>query len=161
MFSNLSKGNVLYVLDRRDGIKWYTASVEKVSPSMPRMPQTTFGQMPELTVDITATISGEKKEFKQVPSNNAVADFGQDSVVLADNKDSLYNYVHSLLLTSENIVNSADKHKELIPQYKDILSQLNPNSNDDTVKELKEEVGNLRNQLAEAIALLKGETKKQ
>lgn len=161
MFSNLSKGNVLYVLDRRDGIKWYTASVEKVSPSMPRMPQTTFGQMPELTVDITATISGEKKEFKQVPSNNAVADFGQDSVVLADNKDSLYNYVYSLLLTSENIVNSADKHKKFIPQYKDILSQLNPNSNDDTVKELKEEVGNLRNQLAEAIALLKGETKKQ
>lgn len=161
MFSNLSKGNVLYVLDRRDGIKWYTASVEKVTPSMPRMPQTTFGQMPELTVDIIATISGEKKEFKQVPSNNAVADFGQDSVVLADNKDSLYNYVHSLLLTSENIVNSADKHKGLIPQYKDILSQLNPNSNDDTVKELKEEVGNLRNQLAEAIALLKGETKKQ
>ena len=34
MFSNLSKGSVLYGLDRRDKIKWFTASIEKVAPGM-------------------------------------------------------------------------------------------------------------------------------
>ena len=34
MFSNLSKGSVLYGLDRRDKIKWFTASIEKVTPGM-------------------------------------------------------------------------------------------------------------------------------
>lgn len=156
MFSNLSKGNVLYGLDRRDTIKWFTATIEKVSPSVPRITQNTFGQMPEMTVDIVTTINGDRKEFKQVPSNNAIADFGPDSVILADNKDSLFNYVKSLLQTSENIVNSADKHKQLIPQYREVLSELNPgSSNDATVKELKEEVGSLKAQLAEAITLLK------
>jgi hypothetical protein len=156
MFLNLSKGNVLYGLDRRDKIKWFTASIEKVTPAVPRVSQNTFGQMPEMTVDIVALINGERKEFKQVPSNNAIADFGPDNIVLADNKDSLFNYVNSLLQTSENIVNSADKHKELIPQYREIISSLNPNSSSDlSVKELKEEVGNLKSQLAEAIALLK------
>ena len=33
MFANLSKGNILYGLDRRDKIKWFTASVEKVIPT--------------------------------------------------------------------------------------------------------------------------------
>lgn len=159
MFANLSKGNVLYGLDRRDKIKWFTASIENVAPAIPRVSQNTFGQMPEMTVDIVAIINGERKEFKQVPSNNAIADFGPESIILADNKDSLFNYVTSLLQTSENIVNSADKHKELIPQYKDIISELNPSSNDATVKALKEEVGTLRSELAEAISLLKNVTK--
>ena len=159
MFLNLSKGNILYGLDRQNNVKWFTASIEKVTPSLPRMTQNTFGQLPEMTVDIVALINGERKEFKQVPSNNAIADFGPDSIVLADNKDSLVNYVNSLLLTSENIVTSADKHKGLIPQYKEVLTQLNHGSNnDETVKELKEEVGSLKNQLAEAIALLKERT---
>jgi len=161
MFLNLSKGNVLYGLDRRDGLKWFTASIEKVSPSIPRMTQSTFGQVPELTVDIVALINGEQKEFKQVPSNNAIADFGPDSIILADNSDSLFNYVNSLLLTSENIVNSADKHKELIPQYKKVLSELKPGTaNDEVVTQLKEEVGSLKSQLAEAISLLKERTSK-
>ena len=163
MFLNLSKGNILYGLDRQNDVKWFTASIEKVTPSLPRMAQNTFGQIPEMTVDIIALINGERKEFKQVPSNNAIADFGPDSIVLADNKDSLINYVNSLLLTSENIVNSADKHKELIPKYKNVLSQLNPsssNNNDEVVKELRQEVGSLKSQLTEAIALLKAGTSK-
>lgn len=160
MFSNLSKGSILYGLDKRDKIKWFTASIEQVMPATPRISQNTFGQLPELTVDIVATINGERKEFKQVPSNSAIADFGPNAVVLADNKDSLVNYINSLLLTSENIVNSADKHKSLIPQYKSLISQLNPGStNDEVVKELKDEVGSLKQQLAEAIALLKSDNK--
>ena len=140
MFLNLSKGNILYGLDKQE-MKWFTASIEKVNPSIPRVPQNTFGQLPEMTVDIIAIINGEQKEFKQVPSNNAIADFGPNSIVLADNKDSLYNYVNSLLQTSENIVNSAGKHKELIPKYKEVLSSLNPGyTNDTNVKELREEV---------------------
>ena len=78
--------------------------------------QNTFGQLPETVMDIVATVDGERKEFKQVPSNNAIADFGPDAFVLADNKDSLVNYVSSMLQTSRNIVNSVDKHKALISE---------------------------------------------
>lgn len=154
MFSNLSKGNILYGLDKSND-NTFTASIEKIVPSMPRVTHTTYGQMTELTVDIYAIVNGERKEFKQVPSNNAIADFGDDTIVLADNKDSFYDYVNSLLQTSENIVNSADKHKERIPKYKHILAELNPKTNDIVVKELKDEVTTLKSQLAEAIALLK------
>lgn len=155
MFSSLSKGSVLYGLDTRGGVKLFTASIERVSIPMPKYVQNTFGQLPETVVDIVATVDGERKEFKQVPSNNAIADFGPDAFVLADNKDSLMNYVSSMLQTSRNIVNSVEKHKSLITQYENVLSTLNPGSNDSAVKELREQVGSLQEQLSEALALLK------
>ena len=157
MFSNLSKGNVLYGLDRRDKIKVFTGTVEKVTPVYGKSQNNMFGQIPELRLDIIATINGEQKEFKQVPSNSAIADFGDKTFIIADNKESLYNGIKELLKISENIVESAPYHKTLIPQYKDAMNEVIPGNtnNNDEVKALKEEVGSLKSQLAEAIALLK------
>ncbi len=162
MFSNLSKGNILYGLDRRDKVKSFTATIEKVTPVYGKVQGNMFGQMPELRLDIVANINGEQKEFQQVPSNNAIADFGEKSFVIADNKDSLYNYVKTLRQTSKNIIDSAPYHESLIPQYDEVLNDIMPGSaNSDEVKALKNEVGSLKAQLAEAISLLKSGTIKQ
>ena len=161
MFSNLSKGSVLYGLDRRDKIKWFTASIKEVVPVYGKSTPNMFGQLPELRLNITADINGEQREFQQVPSNNAIADFGDKAFVIADNKDSLYNYIKTLSQQSEDIVKNAPYHESLIPQYKAVMNELIPGSaGSDEVKELKNEVGSLKAQLAEAIALLKSGTSK-
>ena len=162
MFSTLSKGNVLYGLDRTDKIKWFTATVENVNPTVGSNPNM-FGQMPELRLDIICNINGAQKTFQQVPSNSAIADFGDKSFVIADNKDSLFNYIKTLKQKSKSIVDSAAYHESLIPQYDDVLNELMPGSaNNDEVKALRSEVGSLKSQLAEAISLLKqGNQKKE
>ncbi len=159
MFSNLSRGSILHGIDRSNGMKWFTGSVERVTPSVINQYSGSFGQFPPLNVDIAAIIDGKQTEFKGIHSNEAIADFGKDGVILADNKDTLYNYVKSLLKTSEDAVNEENLkwHRERIPQYKKVLSEMVPGSYGDTeVKELKEQVSNLQEQLAEALALLKG-----
>ena len=162
MFSTLSKGSVLYGLDRTNKIKWFTASVERVTPTMGTTPSNMFGQLPEVRLDIVCNINGVQKTFQQVPSNNAIADFGDSSFVIADNKDSLFNYVKTLKDKSKSIVNSAPYHESLLPQYDDVLNELMPGSaNNDEVKALRSEVGSLKSQLAEAISLLKQEKKKE
>jgi len=162
MFSNLSKGSVLYGLDRRDKIKWFTASIKEVVPVYGKSTPNMFGQLPELRLNITADVNGEQREFQQVPSNNAIADFGDKAFVIADNKDSLYNYIKTLSQQSEQIVESAPYHESLIPQYKSVMNDLIPGSaGSDEVKELKNEVGSLKAQLAEAISLLKERTSKK
>ena len=129
--------------------------MSKTTPNM-------FGQFPELRLDIVANINGEQKEFQQVPGNNAIADFGEKSFVIADNKDSLYNYVKSLKETSKNIIDSAPYHESLIPQYDEVLNDLIPGSADNAkVKALEDKVDSLTTQLAEAISLLKAGTLKQ
>ena len=156
MFSTLSKGSVLYGLDRRDKVKWFTASIDSINPTYAKASPNMFGQMPELRLDIVAVINGEKRTFQQVPSNNAIADFGPNTMILSDSKDSLTNYVMSLRQASKTHVENTEKHKALIPQYDAVLEELNPHSvNDSAVKELREQVGTLQTQLAEALALLK------
>lgn len=147
---------MLYGLDNKEGVKLFTASVDRVTPPYPRSMQNTFGQLPEMVVDIVVNVDGERKEFKQVPSNNVIADFGPNTVVLSDSKDSLVNYVRSLRQTSKNIIDSCPKHQELIPQYDKVLQELNPELvNESVVKELKDQVSSLQSQLAETLALLK------
>jgi hypothetical protein len=162
MFSNLSKGNVLYGLDRTDGVKQFTATVENVIPTTGSLTPNMFGQMPEVRLNIVCNINGIQKTFQQVPSNNAIADFGDNSFVIADNKDSLFSYTKTLRQKSKAIVDSAPYHEALIPQYDDVLNELMPGSaNNDEVKALRNEVGSLKSQLAEAISLLKQGNQKQ
>lgn len=155
MFSNLSKGNVLYGLDRRDKVKWFTASVERITPSYSNNITQQFGTFPELILELIVNINGEQRTFQQVPSNNVIADFGEKSFVIADNKDSLYNYTKKLLQDSEKIVDSVSYHEAIIPQYKDILNEIMPGSaNSEEVKGLKNKIDSLEDKLAKAIALL-------
>ena len=162
MFSNLSKGSVLYGLDTKNEVKLFTAIVDSVSLPYPRNVQNTFGLMPEMVVDIKVNVEGDRREFKQVPSNNAIADFGPNTVILSDSKDSLVNYVKSLRQSSKNIIDSCSKHEKLLPQYDKVLEELNPELiNESAVKELREQVGSLQSQLAEALSLLKLKQQKQ
>ena len=159
MFSNLSKGSVLYGLDTKGEVRMFTATIESVSLPRPKYMQNTFGQLPEMVLDIVANVNGERKEYKEVPTNNVIADFGPDTFVLSDSRDSLTNYVRSQLQKSKDIVNSADKHKALIPQYEHVLGELDPASaNDSAVKELKGQVESMQSQMNEMLSLLKQKT---
>lgn len=159
MFSNLSKGSVLYGLDTKNGNKVFTGTIDSVSPLRPKFMQNTFGQLPEMVMDITAIIGGERREFKQVPSNNTIADFGSDTVVLSDSKESLINHIRSLRQISKNVVDSAPAHQERIPQYDAALAELDPvEANDNAVKELRGQVENMQSQMQEMLSLLKQKT---
>lgn len=162
MFSNLSKGSVLYGLETKGGITLFTAPIESVTLAYPKQRNNVFGQLPEMVVDITANVNGEKREFKQVPSNSAIADFGPETLVLADGKDSLVGYVNSMLQNSRNIVDSVSKHKALITQYEKVLGTLNPSQiNDTAVKELNSKVTDMESQMAEILSLLKSKNTKK
>ena len=156
MFSNLSKGSVLYGLDTKGDMKFFTAPVESVSMPRTKNFNPTFGQIPELVIDIVAMVDGERREFRQVPSNNTIADFGPETIVLADNKDSLINYVRNSRQTDQTAVNNYPVHKERIPKWDRILSEIDPGSvNETVVKELSGKVTSMESQMAEILSLLK------
>lgn len=160
MFSNLSKGSIIHGIDRTSKMRWFTGSIERITPSINT--QYGFSQFPSIDVDIVAIIDGKQREFRALHGSDSVADFGKDSIILADNKDSLYNYVKSLLKISEDAVNEEyiEMHKSLIPQYKDILAEMVPGStNSSEVKELREQVSSFQDQLSEVLTLLKGGNK--
>ena len=150
MFSNLSQNSILYVLDLKNKPKVLSGPIERIS--IPRPKYNTFNPNMEMVVDIIANINGERREFKGVP-NNTIADFGEDAFVLAESKDVLNSYVHSMLQNSKNIINSIEKHQTLINQYEEAIQELNPDikasiENDKAIKDLKDEISELKQMIA-------------
>ena len=160
MFSNLSQNSILYVLDINGSPKILSGPIEKIT--MPRPKYNSFNPAMEMVVDITATLNGERREFKGVP-NGSIADFGNDSFVLAENKDALTSYINAMLQNSRGILNSVEKHQSLINNYEDALQELNPSLKAD--KEKDKAIQTLQDQVSELKQMLimmtnKGETTK-
>ena len=163
MFSNLSKGSILYVLQTKDTFKLSSGTITEISLPRPRYttvnPNNVFGQPVETVVDIVATIDGERREFKQVPGNLTIANFGPDSIVLSDSRESMLDYSNAMRQNSENIISSVEKHKELVKGYTSVIKQLNPylatNERNQSVEALENKVNGLEKDMKEILKLLK------
>ena len=163
MFSNLSQNSILYILDLKNNPKVLSGPVERVS--VPRPKYNTFNPNMEMVVDITATVNGERREFKGVP-NGSLANFGDDAFVLAENKDVLNSYVNAMLQNSRSVVNSIEKHQKLITEYEEALQELNPDikasrENDKAIQSLQDQVNALQQGMQQMLAIMtKNETPK-
>ena len=156
MFSNLSQNSILYILDLKNSPKILSGPVERISA--PRPKYNTFNPNMEMIVDITATINGERREFKGVP-NGSVANFGDDAFVLAENRDVLNSYISSMLQNSRSIVNSMDKHKKLIVDYEEAIQELNPDiraskEKDRAIQSLQDQVEALQKGMQQMLAIM-------
>lgn len=158
MFSNLMQGSILHGVDTTGEPTPFTAIVERVTPERPTYkPNGNYGQFIDVRVTIEASVNGEHREFRNVPANNSIADFGKNGAILADNKDALNAYVDSIINTSQKVVDSYEENKLRVSQFSRVREQLNPSYGgaSESVQELRDEVSSLKGQLAEAIALLK------
>ena len=156
MFSNLSQNSILYILDLNNDPKILTGPVERVS--LPRPKYNTFNPNMEMIVDITATINGERREFKGVP-NSTIANFGTDAFILAESQEALNSYITSMLQNSKNILNSVPKHEKLVSQYETALQELNPSmkadaEKDKAIQSLQSEVASLKGSIKQLLEKL-------
>lgn len=153
----------MYILDLKNNPKVLSGPVERVS--VPRPKYNTFNPNMEMVVDITATVNGERREFKGVP-NGSLANFGDDAFVLAENKDVLNSYVSAMLQNSRSVVNSIEKHQKLITEYEEALQELNPDikaskENDKAIQSLQDQVNALQQGMQQMLAIMtKNETPK-
>lgn len=114
-----------------------------------------------MVMDISTTINGENREFKQVPSNISIADFGSTGFVLADSKDSLKVHVNSMTDTKKQLISNIEVEKKLYEQYSKVADELNGTAvirqENEELKALRAEVAEYREVMREFIALRKSE----
>ena len=165
MFSNLVQGNILYGLDTREDFKMFESPITKTSAPYPSYIKNNGVQIPCMVVDISATVNGENREFKQVPSNISIADFGSIGFILADSKDSLKVHVNSMVATKKQLISNIELEKRLYEQYSNIADELNgvtaSKQENEEIKALRSELAEYKEMLKEVIALNKSETKER
>lgn len=118
MFSALSQGSPVYILDKTSSPEYKIGEV--VGVTYPKL--NPYGN----TVDLKIRIDGNVQEFNSVPSVNSFVSYGNGKVFLSESKQGIQNEVEGMLQSTRQIVNNIDMYKENIIQYENILKQLNP-----------------------------------
>ena len=128
MFSGLSQGTALYVLDKSKEPKVITGYVESISTPHPMYPSynpsVSFGANLQTVVDVTVKLGDDKKEFIGVPSTSIIHSYGD--YVLSESKDSMIQEVTTMLENSKSIIANVEQHKSNITACEKILRELNP-----------------------------------
>ena len=155
MFSALRQGNPFYILEKGDKLALKVGQVESVSLPKPKYntynPSLTFNMNMEMVVDITVKVNEEKLEFKQIPSNLSIANFGDKGVVISESREAMTAEIDGMLQSSRQILNSTSYHEKVITSCEEMLKQLNPSfakeqERDDAIETLTTQVNSIQSE---------------
>ena len=146
MFQNLRQGSLFYVLDKDEEPKLKIGQVISVSQPTPKY-NTSFPAPTgfEMVVDVSVKVDSETMDFKGLPSNLSIANFGARGMVVSESKEAMSAEVESMLKTSQQAIDSIPYHQKVLASCDDILRELNPQFAKE--KEQEEKIGALENKI--------------
>lgn len=122
MFSALTQGSLIYILDKTEQPKLKIGEVVSVSA-----PRGNFNNFNGGTVlDLKATIDGAEYTYNSIPSGYSTVSYNNGKITISETKQGLQQEVETLLQNSRQVLNSIDTYKQNIASCEDILKQLNP-----------------------------------
>lgn len=120
MFSALSQGSPIYLLDKTSSPKYLVGEVVGVSS-----PKYNYNQT-QNTVDLKVKIDEAVQEFNSIPSINSFVTYNNGKLLISETKQTIQNEVESILSNSRQVLDNIDSYKKNIEECEDILKQLNP-----------------------------------
>jgi predicted RNase H-like nuclease (RuvC/YqgF family) len=98
-------------------------------------------------------------EFKQIPSNLSVANFGSSGVVISESQEAMASEVNNLIIQNKKILDNIDYYKKAVSSYEQMLRQLNPQyakekQVDDKLNSLTNDVASMKSDLSKIIGIL-------
>lgn len=135
MFSALSQGSSIYLLDKTSSPKFIIGEVIGVT-----QPNYNFNQA---TVNLKVKMDDSVQEFNNLPSINNIVTYNNGKIIISETKQGIQNEVEAILTNSKNILDNIDVYKQNVEDCENILRQLNPQFAKD--KERDERLSNLEN----------------
>lgn len=162
MFSGLRQNSLFYILEKGEAVNLKIGQVVSVSNPQPKynqyQPLQPYAQ-PETTVDIKVKIGDETLDFKQLPSNLSIVNFGQNGMVVSESKEAMCAEVEAMLRNSNSILDSIPYHKKVITSCDEMLRQLNPQfakekEQEEKIGVLEQKMGGIENTLSQMMGML-------
>ena len=135
MFSALTQGSPVYILDKTSDLEYKVGEI--VGVSLPKI--NSFGN----TVDLKIKVDENIQEFNSIPSINSFVSYNNGNVMLSETKQGIQTEVENILTNSKKVLNNIDNYKKNIANCESILKQLNPQFAID--KERDERLSSLEN----------------
>lgn len=161
MFSALRQSSLFYILEKGEKPTLKIGQVQSVSNPLPKygvpsMP-TQIGM--DTTVDVKVKVGEEVLDFRQLPSNLSIANFGGNGMVVSESREAMNGEIESMLRSSREIVESVDYHRGIITSCEDILRSLNPQlakekEQEDKIVSIESKIGGMESSISELKAML-------
>lgn len=154
MFSALRQGNIVYIIDKTDGLTLKKGQV--VSNSATNMP---YNLNPNSLLTITIDIEGETKEFNNIPAMQCSINYNNGKLIIIDNQELASTELENIVKSSKEILSNREYYEKLVVDGEEALKLINPQfakdkARDDEFNALKEQVGGMENKLNTIIDLL-------
>jgi len=85
MFSALSQGSPVYILDKTSSPEYKVGEVLGIS--YPKMNPYNIG--PQNTVDLKIKIEGQTQEFNSIPSINSIVTYNNGKIIISETKQGI------------------------------------------------------------------------
>ena len=118
MFSALSQGSSIYLLDKTSSPKFVVGEIVGVT-----QPKYNFNQA---TVDLKVKVDDTIQEFNNLPSINSTVTYNNGKILISETKQGIQNEVETILANSKNILDNIDNYKQNVEDCENILRQINP-----------------------------------
>lgn len=163
MFSGLRQQSILYILEKGSEPQLKIGTVTFVSNPQPKFNNysSPFPPQPsEMVVDITVNVDDKSTEFKQVPADLSIANFGP-GIIISDNRESMIREIENMAHSSKQILDSVKYHQSQLQSCEKILRDLNPHfakekEQEEKIGSLEEKVGNIQDTLGSMMDMLSG-----
>ena len=160
MFSALSQGSLVYVIDKTDGLKYKTGEIVSVLQSNPF--SGTFGTAnftPNGTVTLKVKIEGNVIDYPEAQANASIASYNNGMTVVCENKQGLITEIENTLQHTKQLLANRTKYEQLVTDCEDVLKELNPvfakdKERDDRINGLDSKVTSMEGKLDKILNVL-------
>lgn len=154
MFSGLRQGNIVYILDKTDGLALKKGQI--VSNSAANLP---YNLTPNSLITLTIDIEGETKEFNNIPAMQSSINYNNGKLIIIDNQELASTEVENIVKSGKDILDNREYYEKLVKEGEEVLKKLNPQfakdkARDEEFNALKEQVGGMETKLNTIIDLL-------
>lgn len=154
MFSALRQGNIVYLLDKSNGLTLKSGQVLSNSGA-----NLMYAATPQTVVNIVVDVAGEHKEFNNIPAMQSSVNYNNGNLILIDNKELAITEVENIVSSSKHILENTSYYEKMVTDGEEVLKILNPQfakdkARDEEIADLKVKVGGMENKLDTIIGLL-------
>lgn len=152
MFSALSQGSSIYLLDKTSSPKLLVGEIVGVT-----QPKFVYNQA---TVDLKVRVEDTIQEFNNLPSVSNTVTYNGGKLLISETKQGIQAEVEGILANSQNILNNVDTYKQNVIDCENILKQLNPQfardkERDDRLQNLETRFDGVETKLDKIFELIK------
>ena len=160
MFSALSQGSPIYIIDKTDGLKYKTGEV--VSVIQGNAFGGTFGTTafaPNGTITLKVKVDNNVIDYPEVPINGSVMTYNNGATIICETKQGLISELENILQQTKQILAERPKCEQIVSDCESLLKEINPvfakdKERDDRINSLDTKVTSMEGKLDKILNVL-------